>query len=159
MAGLPVFLDAEVSPVQAYAHVPGVARRMNAQAFRLLSAAPGPFHQVLLRYTHAFMMQVAQTAMCVGSHLLQDRCATWLLMTRDRSDAEMFPLTHEFLSLLLGVRRSGVTMSLRALQEKGLIRCSRGQMQITDGPGLERASCECYGMVRSRYAHLLAPAA
>jgi CRP-like cAMP-binding protein len=155
MAGLPAFLQAGAPSPQAFVHVPGSARRMDATTFRRMSGAPGPLHDVMLSYTLTFLTQVAQTAACNGSHLLEERCARWLLMTAERAGVRAFPLTHDFLSFMLGVRRAGVTNAMRSLQDRHLIRYVRGRIEILDDVGLERASCECYGTMRAR-AHLRA---
>jgi CRP-like cAMP-binding protein len=83
MAGLPVFLSDDTSSARALAQIAGAAARMEAAAFRRLASAPGPLHRLLLRYTQAFLTQVAQTAARNGAHLLEERCARWLLMTHD----------------------------------------------------------------------------
>ena len=126
MAGLPLFLGDNSSSVSGFAQIPGFAMRLEAGLFVRLSSAPGAFHDMLLRYTHAFLMQVAQTAACNGAHLVEERCARWLLMTHDRVDGDEFPLTHEFMAFMLGVRRAGVTIAMRALQEAGTVSYTRG---------------------------------
>jgi len=155
MAGLPLFLADDTSSVQAFVQIPGVAGRIDAEAFTSLAAAPGALHRTLLRYTQAFLTQVAQTAACNGAHLVEERCARWLLMTHDRVDGDEFPLTHEFLAFMLGVRRAGVTMAMRALQDRRLVRYTRGRVTIADRAGLEGASCECYHVVRAHFERLL----
>lgn len=155
MAGLPLFLGGAGSSICAFVQTPGTALRMDADTFQRASNELGGLHRMLLRYTQAFLTQVAQTAACNGAHLVEQRCARWLLMTHDRVEADDFPLTHEFLALMLGVRRAGVTVAMRALQEKTLVQYTRGRVEIVDRPGLERASCECYGVVRTHFARLL----
>ena len=154
MVGLPVFLGEGVGTVRAFAQIPGTAVRMESGAFTRLAGASGAFHELLLRYTHAFLTQVAQTAACNGAHLVEQRCARWLLMTHDRVDGDEFPLTHEFLSFMLGVRRAGVTLAMGGLQDAQLVRYVRGRVTVADRAGLERASCECYGVVRAQYERL-----
>jgi CRP-like cAMP-binding protein len=158
MAGLPIFLGEDRTSVHAFIQVPGMALRMDAARFAALSGVPGPFHQTMLRYTLAFLTQVAQTAACNGAHLVEQRCARWLLMTHDRVEGDELALTHEFLAAMLGVRRAGVTVALHALQDLRLVRQSRGRVVIVDRAGLERASCECYRTVRTHSEHLLARA-
>ena len=154
MAGLPVFLGEDASTIRGFAQIPGTAIRIEAAAFARLASSSRPFHALLLRYTQAFLTQVAQTAACNGAHLLEQRCARWLLMTHDRVDGDEFPLTHEFLAFMLGVRRAGVTLAMGGLQEAQLVRYVRGRVSVTDRAGLERASCECYGVVRAQYERL-----
>ncbi|HEX2780079.1 MAG TPA: Crp/Fnr family transcriptional regulator [Gemmatimonadaceae bacterium] len=157
MVGLPLFLGDDRSPLRAFAQVPGMAARMKADAFASFASVPGALHQVLLRYTQAFLTQVAQSAACNGAHLVQERCARWLLMTHDRAEGDAFPLTHEFLAFMLSVRRPGVTIAMRALQDLGLVRYVRGWVEIADRAGLERASCACYRVVRAHTERLLPP--
>ena len=155
MAGLPVFLGEDRASVRAFIQVPGMALRMEAQHFARLASIPGPFHQMMLRYAMAFLTQVTQTAACNGAHLVEQRCARWLLMTHDRVEGDELHLTHEFLAAMLAVRRAGVTLAMRSLQDAKLVSYSRGRVTITDRDGLERASCECYCTVRRHFEHLL----
>jgi CRP-like cAMP-binding protein len=155
MVGLPVFLDDTTSTVSVFTQIPGTATRMDAATFAHLAAGPGPLHRMMLRYTQAFLTQVSQTAACNAAHLVEQRCARWLLMTHDRVEGDDFPLTHEFLAFMLSVRRAGVTLAMRALQDAGLVRYTRGRVTIVDRAGLERASCECYRVVSAHFARLL----
>lgn len=156
LAGLSVLLDDGVATSKTFVQVPGSAKQIATTQFvRILEEHPGIRH-LLNRYAHAFLTSVAQTAACNLTHQLQERCARWLLLTHDRMEgASTFPLTHEFLSAMLGVRRSGVTVAAGALQNAGLIKYSRGNITITDRKGLEKASCECYEVVRSQFDRLL----
>lgn len=155
MAGLPVFLGEDRATVRAFIQIPGTVLRMDAERFVGLSSVPGAFHQTMLRYTLAFLTQVAQTAACNGAHLVEQRCARWLLLTHDRVDGDELALTHEFLAAMLGVRRAGVTIAMHALQDARLVRQARGRVVIVDRVGLERASCECYRTVRAHSERLL----
>jgi CRP-like cAMP-binding protein len=128
---------------------------MEPDAFTRFSRAPGPLHEILLAYTQAFLTQVAQTAACNAAHLVEQRCARWLLMTHDRVQGNAFPLTHEFLAFMLGVRRAGVTVAMRALQESGMVDYTRGWVEVVDRKALEGASCECYKVVREHFDRLL----
>jgi CRP-like cAMP-binding protein len=103
---------------------------------------------LLLRYALVHHGQVARTAACNGRHHTDQRLARWLLMAHDRSEGDGFPMTHEFLSMMLGVRRAGVTVAAGLLSKAGFIRYERGRMEVTDRPGLESAACECYGVAR-----------
>jgi CRP-like cAMP-binding protein len=154
MAGLPAFLGESAGSMRAFAQIPGAAIRIEAAAFTRLAAAAGPFHELLLRYTHTFLTQVAQTAACNSAHLVEQRCARWLLMTHDRVDGDDFPLTHEFLAFMLGVRRAGVTLAMGGLQDAQLVRYVRGRVTVIDRAGLEITSCECYAVVRAQYERL-----
>jgi CRP-like cAMP-binding protein len=110
---------------------------------------------VMLRYAHAFFNQVAQSAACNHFHSLEQRCCRWLLMTHDRIDSDEFLLTQEFLAMMLGVQRTGVTAAAGALQRAGLIRYKRGNVTIIDRRGLIRRSCECYGVSKKEFDRLL----
>jgi CRP-like cAMP-binding protein len=155
-AGLSVLLDDGVATSKTFVQVPGAGKQISSAQFaRILDEHP-QMRRLLNRYAHAFLTSVAQTAACNLTHQLQERCARWLLLVHDRMDgADTFPLTHEFLSAMLGVRRSGVTVAAGALQNAGLIRYSRGNITVTDRKGLEKASCECYRVVRNQFDRLL----
>ena len=153
--GLSVFLGADSMPSECLAQVAGDASRMEADAFRGAVAGSPALAALMGRYTQAFMVQVAQTAACNGAHLVEERCARWLLMTHDRVEADEFPITHEFLSFMLGVRRAGVTVAMRTLQASGIISYARGRVRIIDRPRLEAAACECYGVVRASFERLM----
>ena len=109
----------------------------------------------MLHYTHAFFNQVAQSAACNQFHSLEQRCCRWLLMTRDRMQADEFLLTQEFLGMMLGVQRTGVSAAAGALQRAGLIRYKRGDVTILDRHGLEERSCECYRVSKLEFDRLL----
>jgi CRP-like cAMP-binding protein len=157
MAGVPVFLDAETSANDTVAQIPGTASRTPADGFAADVDAHPAFRRLLGRYTQAYLTQVAQTAACNRLHGIEARCARWLLMTHDRvGGAERFPLTQEYLAIMLGVRRSGVSVAASALRDAGLIRYSRGAIRVLDRAGLEAAACECYGVVRRHFDRLVA---
>jgi hypothetical protein len=110
---------------------------------------------VMLRYGHAFFNQVAQSAACNHFHSIQQRCCRWLLMTHDRMRSDQFLLTQEFLAMMLGVQRTGVTAAAGGLQRAGLIRYRRGNVTMLDRRGLERRSCECYRVSKMEFDRLL----
>jgi CRP-like cAMP-binding protein len=152
--GLPVFLGADSTPGLAIAQVPGEALRMTAEAFREAVARDAAFAAVLNRSTLALFTQIAQSSFCNRTHPMGQRCARWLLMTQDRVDAPEFPLTHEFLAQMLGVRRATVTEAMGPLQEAGLIEYARGIVGVVDRDGLEAVACECYRIIRDEYRRL-----
>jgi CRP-like cAMP-binding protein len=146
--GVPVALGFSVSPVRALVQGAGVAMRIrSAQFLREMRQNPH-FQRAFLRYTHALMTQVAQTAACNRFHLVEARLARWLLMTRDRVQSNEIHLTQAFLSHMLGVRRVGVTKAAGALQRRGLLEYSRGYIRIVDPHGLEATACSCYQATR-----------
>ena len=159
MLGLPVFLAFDRIPVEATVNIQGVAKRVKANVFRELLSDCSEFHMVLHRYTLAFLTQVAQSVACNRAHSVTERCARWLLMTHDRMGTDYFQLTQDLLAVMLGVRRPGVSIAASSLQEAGLIQYRRGRVEITDRPGLEKAACECYSIVRQQWDRMLTPRA
>jgi len=160
MIGLPVLLGAECDDIEAMVQTPGTALRMNAVGFREALDRIPAFRILLLRYALVHHGQVARTAACNGRHHIDQRLARWLLMAHDRTTGnDEFPMTHEFLAMMLGVRRAGVTIAAGHLQKAGFIHYERGCIEVTDRPGLESVSCECYGIVRRAQDRLLRPPA
>ena len=153
--GVPVLLGANTSPVKAMVQLPGSALRMESNAFREEAGQTPALFGLLLRYVQAFHVQVSLSAGCNSRHNLSARLARWLLAARDRATSDRFPLSHEFLSMMLGVRRAGVTAALGTLRAARLIDNGHGEITIIDRPGLEAASCECYRIVRTEYERLL----
>ena len=156
VVGLPLLLGDNRAPTSVYIQVPGVGLRMTAALFKRELAASQSMRTTMHRYAHAFFNQVAQSAACNQFHTLQQRCCRWLLMTQDRMQADEFLLTQEFLAMMLGVQRTGVSVAAGELQRLGLIRYSRGRVTVIDRANLERKSCECYGISRSEFDRLLA---
>jgi CRP-like cAMP-binding protein len=126
---------------------PGLTWRMPLRRLREEFRRSGEFQEILLRYSTAFLLQVSQTAACNRLHTIEQRLGRWLLMMRDRTLTDELKLTQEFLSHMLGTRIAGVNEAIRALTDKGLIRHSRGSIEIVDREGLERSTCECYAFV------------
>jgi len=158
MVGLPLLLGSDSSNVEAMVQAAGSMLRLEARAFeRALEESPA-LKALLLRYTLAFQQQVTQTAACNGNHALDQRLARWLLMAHDRVEGDEFPMTQEFLAVMLCVHRPGVTVAARLFQQAGLIRYGHGQMTVTDRDGLEAAACECYGAVRRQFEKILGAA-
>lgn len=156
--GLPVLLGDDEGPTAVYVQVPGTGLRMVASTFRDQVGRSESLRTLMLRYAHAFVNHVAQSAACVHFHALEQRCCQWLLMTHDRMAADEFLLTHEFFAMMLGVRRAGVSEAAAALQRAGLIRYARGHVTVLDRIGLEDRSCECYAVTRAQFDRLLGPA-
>lgn len=155
MVGLPLFLGTERAPGECFAQVPGSALRMPAAAFRRAVAQLPALGRVLHRYTHALMVQMSQSVACNRVHGPLERCARWLLMTRDRVAGDTFGLTQEFLGQMLGERRPTVSRVASQLQDRGMIRYSRGQITILDRARLEQVCCPCYQFIRDEYAGML----
>jgi CRP-like cAMP-binding protein len=156
MVDVSAFLADQCSVNETLVQIPGTGHRVPRPILQAAANASPALRNVLARYTQAYLTQVAQTAACNRLHTIERRCARWLLMTHDRvQGADHFPLTQEFLAIMLGVRRAGVTVAANALQDAGLIRYRRGSIRILDRAGLEAASCECYGVVRHHLDRLL----
>lgn len=149
LVGVAVALGVSTSSMRALVQVPGSALRMPAAVFAWEFQQNALLRQAVLGYVNTLTLQIAQTAACNRFHRIEERLARWLLMTRDRLSSDHLQLTHEFLGFLLGVRRAGVSDAAHALKERRLIDYSRGHIEIVDGPGLEAASCLCYGMDRN----------
>src|SRR5436190_2723818 len=155
MVGIVSLLGSKENPHRHLIQVGGEAYRMDVKVFSSEVEKSGVFKDVIGRYNAAFFWQVSQAIACNGVHTVQKRCCRWILQTHDRAGADEFPLTHEFLSHMLGVRRVSVTDVLKPLQEASLITSIRGVVKVLDRKGLEKESCECYQTVKDEYARLL----
>lgn len=155
MLGLPVFFRTETIPLRAFCQVPGDALVMAVEDFKSFTGdMNSELSNLLYRYAQALFNQLAQHAACSSVHSLDIRCARWLLMTHDRVTSDEFPLTHEFLAQMLGVRRASVTVVANRLQKAGFITYRKGVITIIDRKGLEAATCEHYRLTRDEYDRL-----
>jgi CRP-like cAMP-binding protein len=155
MVGLPVYLGADRTASQAICQVPGTAWRIEAEAFRDEVNSSRRLHGLLQAYTLALLTLMAQTAACNRIHSMEQRCARWLLIARDRVGVDEFPMTQECLAQLLGVRRATVTGAASVLQKAGWIRYRRGHIAVVDRDGLEAACCRCYRTIIDEFDRLL----
>jgi len=156
VVGLPILLGDAQAPTSVYVQVPGAGLSMSAARFKAELAASATLQAVMLRYAHALFNQVAQSAACNHFHTIEQRCCRWLLMTHDRMESHEFLLTQEFLAMMLGVQRTGVTRAASALQRAGLIEYTRGVVTMLDRRGLKKLSCECYAVSKKEFDRLLA---
>jgi len=156
IVGVPAFLGIETVGVREcyQVEIAGQARSMDVEEF-LAAARRAPFRQFVQRFIQALFIQVSQRLACAAVHPIQARYSRWLLLTHDRMGDREFALTQESLAQMLGVRRASVTTAAGTLQEAGFIRYSRGRVAILDRQGLEKAACECYGIIRSEFDRLL----
>jgi CRP-like cAMP-binding protein len=153
--GLPAVLGTGHTPNRSFIQLPGSGFSVAAKTLReQLSETSGELRLCLQRGIQGLLVQTAQTAACNRVHELEERLARWLLMCRDRVQADRLPITHEFLAMMLGTRRSTVTVAAGILHRAGLIEYSRGHVLILRHEGLEEVACECYGIIRDEYARL-----
>lgn len=154
MSGLPIVLGTSRAPLQTMVQIADSGMRMRADVLRA-EAGRGELHRLILRYAQAFFVQTAMTAACNRLHRLDERLARWLLMCQDRVKSDKLELTHEFMAVMLGVRRAGVTETLGLLQRAGLIELARGHTTILNRAELELTACECYGVITREFERLL----
>jgi CRP-like cAMP-binding protein len=134
----------ERAVLETMVQIPGTAFAIRRDQLRREMARDGVLHEMMQRYARFTYGQIAQTAACNQLHSLEQRCCRWLLIAHDSALSDTFTLTHEFLAMMLGVRRVGVTIVANALKKAGLIDYTRGRMTIIDRAGLEKAACECF---------------
>ena len=156
MLPIALVLGDTVANSESMVQLEGSALRMPADILRQRLDANAALRRHFGRYAHSFHQQVLQTAACNGAHSLEQRCARWLLLARHRIGSDELPLTQEFLSMMLAVRRAGVTEAAGVLQKAGLIRYRHGRITVLDPDGLEEVSCECFGRIAAQEAQLRA---
>jgi CRP-like cAMP-binding protein len=156
LIGVSAVFGAPVASGEAFVQIAGEpAAVMSIDAFRREMERQGPFRDGVTRYSQAFVNMLMQSVACNGLHSAEQRCCRWLLTTHDRIAQDEFPLTHELLAVMLGVRRPTVTLVMAALTKAGIIAHVRGHVRIVDRKALEQASCECYGNVRNAFDRVM----
>jgi CRP-like cAMP-binding protein len=155
LTGIPALLGTDRTPHECFIQTAGEGVRIWADDLRRALAGSASLHQHLLQFVQAFMIQMGQTALSNGCHTLEQRLARWLLMCHDRVDGGDLSNTHEFLSLMLGVRRAGVTVALQVLEDRGLIATKRAQITVLDRAKLEAVAGDSYGVPEAEYARLI----
>jgi CRP-like cAMP-binding protein len=153
--GPPAVAGSGPSPNWVFVQVAGDGLRIELPALVQEIGRGGALAQTLQLYHSAYLAQVSQSVACNGLHTVGRRCCRWLLLTQDRVRADLVPLTHEFLAMMLGVRRASVGDVLQPLKKRGLIRYTRGAITVLNRPALEARSCECYRQLRDGYERLL----
>ena len=144
MTGLAIVMGYQRAPHDTYIQVAGKGQRIRAAKLREADERSNTLHRAMLHYAYAYLLQTATTALANRLSKIEERLARWLLMAHDRVDGDRLPLTHEFLSLRLGVRRAGVTTALQALERKALISRNRANIHILDREGLKKQSNGTY---------------
>jgi len=134
---------------------PGTASTLDTALFRAAAERSAALRNLLARHEQALIAQAVQSAACNASHSVEARLSRWLLRARELHDGETLPLTQELLAQMIGVQRNAVSIVAHALQQAGIIRYSRGQIEITDVEALQRTACECYRSIRAKHEQLL----
>jgi CRP-like cAMP-binding protein len=155
--GAPLTFGIDRIPHEAVVQAEGASLRMGAAELEELLPSAPTLRGLLLRYAHAFHIQACSTALANGSRSLEERLARWLLMCHDRLDGDEVPTTHEFLSVMLSVRRPGVTVALHMLEGEGVIQAKRGRVTVLNRTRLERMARGAYGIPEAEYRRLIGP--
>jgi CRP-like cAMP-binding protein len=155
LVGVSLFMGGESTPSRAVVQSAGHGFRLKANVMKEEFSRAGPVLHLLLRYTQALITQMAQTAACNRHHTLDQQLCRWLLLSLDRLAGNHLVMTQELIANMLGVRREGVTEAALKLQDAGVIQYARGRITVLDRPGLEKLTCECYGVVKQEYDRLL----
>jgi CRP-like cAMP-binding protein len=154
--GIALFMGGDTTPSRAVVQSAGAGFRLKAHVIQTEFNRAGPVLRLLLRYTQALITQMTQTAVCNRHHSIEQQLCRWLLLSLDRLPSNSLTMTQDLIANMLGVRREGVTEAAGKLQRAGLIRYTRGHIDVLDRPGLERRVCECYGVVKLEFDRLLA---
>ncbi|HZH31683.1 MAG TPA: Crp/Fnr family transcriptional regulator [Pyrinomonadaceae bacterium] len=149
MIGIQVFLEMNISPNRAVVHVAGTALRMEAEVLQRESQK-WPLERLLRRYTQALLTQAHQATICNHFHNVNERLASWLLFTHDQAGVDEFPMTHQFMSGMMGVRREEISKAAAAFQKNKLISYTPGRIRILNRTGLKAICCKCYSIIRAK---------
>ena len=151
VVGVSLFMGGGSTPSRAVVQRKGHGFRLNAAALKIEIEKGGSVLNLLLRYTQALITQTSQIAVCNRHHTLDQQLCRWLLFNLDRQESNELVITQELIANMLGVRREGVTEAALKLQSAGVIKYARGRINVLNRPGLEKRTCECYGVVRREY--------
>jgi CRP-like cAMP-binding protein len=152
--GISVVLGTMIALQRSIVQIPGLALRISAADLQTVMAQNPAMRDHLLRYVHLLLAQKAQVVLCNAKHEIDKRLARWLLLAHDRVVGSQLPVTHDLLSMMLGVRRAGVTEALAELESKGILAKARGAVRIVDPQGLKAHACECYKIIDEKFAWL-----
>lgn len=155
--GAPLLLASDQTPHHHFVQIEGVGYRLKSTDFLHIVEQSAAMRNLLLRFIHVFMTQTAQSALVNGSSVIEERLARWILMCQDRIDGDEFAITHDFLSMMLGVRRSSVTDAIHLLEGNQLIRAERGRVKVLNRRNLEYAAAASYGVPEAEYRRLIGP--
>ncbi|MBU6485313.1 MAG: Crp/Fnr family transcriptional regulator [Bradyrhizobium sp.] len=155
VVGMSLLLGGDTPMGRAVVRSAGYAYRISVDVLAKAFESRGLLRHLLLRYTQALITQIAHTAVCNEHHRIEQRLCRSLLSYLDRLATNALTMTHESLASMLGVRRESVTAAATKLQDAGLIRYSRGRIEVLDRPGLEQQVCECYAAVKAEFGRLL----
>jgi CRP-like cAMP-binding protein len=155
LVGISLFMGGETTPSRAVVQSAGQGFRLKAAFLKEEFDSGGALQHLALRYTQALITQMAQTAVCNRHHSVEQQLCRWLLLSLDRLPSNELTMTQELIANMLGVRREGVTEAAGRLQAAGMIRYSRGHIEVLDRPKLEARVCECYAVVKKEYDRLL----
>jgi len=155
LVGVPVVLGTMRSPHRCFVEVPGEALQIAADDLRRAMDESPSLRQQLMNHVQALPVQNAQTVLCSARHRLEQRLTRLLLLAHDRAEDDAIALTHEFLAMMVGARRAGITTALERLEQDGAIRRKRGVVEIVDRVLLEHRTCECYRVIAAEYRRLI----
>jgi len=155
VVGISLFMGGDTTPNEAVVQGAGKGLKLDARRMQEEFRRGSEFQLVLLRYTQALMTQISQTAVCNRLHSVEHRLCRWLLMNLDRTQSNKLEMTHDLIAARLGVRREGISVVAKGLQQRGLIKYVRGHIQILDRSGLESCACECYSVVKKEHDRLV----
>ena len=156
IVGLPLMFGSNEMPYQAMVQVSAECLRIDAKMILDLFNRCGTFHDIVLRYAYVVLKQISQTCVCNHFHTIEARLCRWLTVMHDRSTNGQLSLTQEFLANMLGVQRTSIGMIANSLQADGIIRYSRGKVEITDYERLRQSACECFFIIKSEYEEFVA---
>jgi CRP-like cAMP-binding protein len=155
LVGVSVVPGTVRSPHRCLMQMDGETLRISARALAKAMDDSAALRRQLLNYVHVLLIQNAQAVLCNARHEVVERLARWLLLARDRLDDDLIPVTHDLLSMMLGVRRAGITDALALLERAGAVRRERGTVAINDRAVLEQHACECYRIIATEFQRLL----
>jgi hypothetical protein len=152
MIGIQFWLRQKTTPTRTIVQVPGSGLKMKASVFKKeVMDTPSPLNELVASYTHAFLVMTSQVAVCNRLHEMDERLSRWLILIYNRTQRDEFPLTQEFLAMMLGAHRPTVSTAASILQKAGYIRYSRGIIKILDPKGLAEGTCECLQLMESQF--------